>query len=96
MRRKISVSPQTIARLLKQRLHFSLKTNRKAIAETQHPDRNRQFQYIAHMAQRFAARGEPAISVDSKKKELIGNFYNHGQAWCRQAQVEARHSSAFV
>ncbi|NUO80599.1 hypothetical protein HUU05_11015 [candidate division KSB1 bacterium] len=71
--------------MLQKRLHFSLKTNRKAIAETRHPERNRQFNYIAQMAQRFAALSEPAISVDSKKKELIGNFYNCGRVWRRQA-----------
>jgi hypothetical protein len=90
-RRKISASPRTVARLLKQPLHFSLKANRKAIAETQHPDRDRQFQYIAQMEQRFAALGEPAISVDSKKKELIGNFYNRGRAWRRQAEKVRDH-----
>jgi hypothetical protein len=82
-RQKISVSPRTIARLLKKQLHFSLKGNRKAIAETQHPDRDRQFKYIAKMRKRFAAVGEPEISVDAKKKELIGNFYNPGRAWRR-------------
>lgn len=67
-RRKIAASPRTVARLLKKQLHFSLKGNRKAITGTQHPDRDRQFQYIAKMRKRFAAAGEPEISVDAKKK----------------------------
>lgn len=90
-RRKISASPRTVARLLKKRLHFSLKVNRKAIAETRHPDRNRQFNYIAKMDKRFATIGEPLISIDSKKKELIGNFYNAGRAWRRDAEKVSDH-----
>lgn len=90
-RRKISASPRTVARLLKKQLQFSLKANRKAVAETQHPNRDRQFNYIAQMDQRFAACGAPAISVDSKKKELIGNFYNPGRAWCRHAEKVSDH-----
>lgn len=82
-RRKIAASPRTVARLLKKQLHFSLKGNRKAIAGTQHPDRDRQFKYIAQTRKRFAAAGEPEISVDAKKKELIGNFYNPGRVWRR-------------
>jgi hypothetical protein len=90
-RRKISASPRTVARLLKKQLHFSLKVNRKLIAATQDPNRDRQFKYLAKMNQRFAAVGEPSISVDSKKKELIGNFYNAGRAWRRQADKVGDH-----
>ena len=90
-RRRISASPRTVARLLKKHLKFSLKANRKTIAETQHPYRDQQFNYIAKMNKRFAAVGEPAISVDGKKKELIGNFYNPGRAWCRQADKVSDH-----
>ena len=67
-RRKISASPRTVARLLKKHLRFSLKANRKSIAGTHHPDRDQQFNYIAKMDKRFAVLGEPAISVDGKKK----------------------------
>jgi len=90
-RRKISASPRTVARLLKKQLHFSLQANRKAIAETQHPDRDQQFNYIAKMNKRFVALGEPSISVDSKKKELIGNFYNSGRAWRRHPDRVSDH-----
>jgi len=90
-RRKIFASPRTVARLLKKKLYFSLKGNRKTIAETQHPDRDRQFHYITRMRKHFAAAGEPEISVDAKKKELIGNFYNPGRPWCRQAENVSDH-----
>lgn len=90
-RRKFSASPRTVARLLKKGLRFSLKGNRKTIAETQHPDRDQQFKYIAKMKKHFENVGEPAISVDTKKKELIGNFYNHGRVWRRQADEVGDH-----
>jgi len=90
-RRKISASPRTVARLLKMQLSFSLKANRKTIAETQHPDRDQQFNYIAKMNEHFATLGEPAISVDGKKKELVGNFYNPGRAWRRHADKVSDH-----
>jgi hypothetical protein len=88
---RILASPRTVARMLKKLLHFSLKANRKAIAETQHPDRDRQFKYLAKMKKRFEAIGEPSISVDTKKKELIGNFYNSGRTWRRQAEQVGDH-----
>jgi hypothetical protein len=79
-KRKIPASPNTTGKLLK-RLGYSLKANRKAIAETRHPDRNRQFEVIALMKSRFEALGQPIISVDSKKKELVGNFSHPGRTW---------------
>ncbi len=90
-RRKISASPRTVARLLKKQLHFSLQGNRKAIAETQHPNREQQFQYIAKRRKHFARIGEPEVSVDTKKKELIGNFYNRGRVWRRHPEKVGNH-----
>jgi hypothetical protein len=55
------------------------------IAETQHPDRNRQFEIIAATKKRFVDSGLPIISVDSKKKELISNFKNPGKTWRKEA-----------
>ena len=78
----ISISPKTTGKYLKD-MKYSLKSNRKTIAETQHPDRNRQFQIIAEMRERFTEKGQPIISVDSKKKEQIGNFKNPGRTWKR-------------
>ncbi len=89
-RLKIPASPRTVARLLKD-MDFSLKANRKSIAGTQHPDRDQQFKYIAKMKKHFEALGQPRISVDSKKKELIGNFYNPGRVWCREAEPVRDH-----
>ena len=73
-----SVSPNTVRMLLATKLGFSRQSNRKADEGTNHPDRNAQFEYIN--AQVLAARavGEPVISVDTKRKELVGNYRNAG------------------
>ena len=80
-----SVGRMTVRRLLKG-LDYSLKSNRKEDSGPPHPDRDRQFRYIGRVTRLFMAAGRPVISVDTKKKELIGNFKNPGQAWCRQAE----------
>lgn len=61
--------------------HFSLKGNKKNIEGTSHPDRDHQFHHINHICATFEASGNPIISVDCKKKELIGNFKNNGREW---------------
>lgn len=76
----------TIGRLLKE-LDFSLQSNRKCDTGSAHPDRDRQFRYIGRVKQLFVASGHPVISVDTKKKELIGNFYNSGRTWAREAEA---------
>jgi hypothetical protein len=81
----ISLSPNIAGKLLKE-LHFSLKSNRKTIAETHHPARNQQFGIIADMKMRFTDRAQPVVSVDSKKKELIGNFKNNGKTWKKKRE----------
>ncbi len=86
----IRVGPATVGKLLKD-MHFSLKSNRKTIAETQHPDRNRQFEIISQMRREFTALGHPVISVDSKKKEPIGNFNNPGRRYAREADRVLAH-----
>jgi hypothetical protein len=79
------VSPPTGARLLR-KLGYSLRVNvKKQEARSAHPERNQQFEHIEAEKQRFQAAGCPIISVDTKKKELIGNFKNAGQTWCQQA-----------
>ncbi len=76
-----SVSPPTVGRLLHQ-LGDSLRVNvKKQEASAAHPERNQQFEQIEAHKQRFRAAGWPIISIDTKKKELIGNFKNTGQAW---------------
>lgn len=80
------VSAPTVGRLLKE-LGFSLKANLKEKEPGQdHPDREAQFQYIADQRQQFAAEGWPIVSIDTKKKELIGDFKNAGRSWCREAE----------
>ena len=76
----IRACPSSVGNILKNN-RFSLRANRKCIAETHHPDHNRQFEIIAEIRKRFEDKGQPIISIDSKKKELIGNFKNPGKAW---------------
>jgi hypothetical protein len=75
------VSPTTVGVLLHE-LGYSLQSVRKSQEGTaQHPDRNAQFEHINAVATDFLDRGQPVISVDTKKKELVGNFKNAGQEW---------------
>lgn len=80
----------TVGRLLRD-MEFSLKGNRKADSGHPHPDRDRQFRYIRRVKRLFVAAGHPVISVDAKKKELIGNFKNGGRTWCREEEVVNTH-----
>jgi len=80
----------TVRRLLK-KMGYLLKANRKRFAGPPHPDRDRQFRYIARVKKLFLATGHPVISVDAKKKELIGNFENPGRVWCQQAEEVNAH-----
>ena len=76
----VSVSPNTIARLLRQ-MGYSLRVNHKKLSTDFSPDRNDQFLYLSDLRQRFQRRGLPIISVDTKKRELVGNFKNPGARW---------------
>jgi hypothetical protein len=86
-----AASPPTVGRLLCA-LGYSLKANRKE-RETgsAHPEREVQFQYLAAQRQRHQEAHLPIISVDTKKKELIGDFKNTGRDWCRQPEVVKVH-----
>ncbi len=86
----IAVSARTVARLLK-KLRFSLRINRKMIGRGSRPDRDEQFTYIARLRTRFAQRHRPIVSIDSKKKEMVGNFKNGGTAWNRTAVLVDDH-----
>jgi DDE family transposase len=88
-----SVSHTTVGRLLVQ-MKYALKANVKRLAGASHPDRNRQFEYIEQQKQAFLAAGLPVISVDTKKKELIGNFKNAGRTWCQDADEVNDHDFA--
>ena len=79
-RRGFTVSSATVLRLL-HLLGYSLQANAKVSEGRQHPDRDAQFRYLNDTAASFIQRGQPVISVDSKKKELIGNFANGGAEW---------------
>ena len=81
------VSPRTVAMLL-HAAHYSLQANRKRREGTSHPDRNAQFEYINARVLAFQNRGQPAISVDTKKKELVGDFKNAGRTWRPRGQPE--------
>lgn len=72
-----SVSPTTVARLLEEE-GFALHVNVKRFTGPAHPDRDRQFRYLQAQVDRFRETGRPVISVDAKKKELLGNFKNGG------------------
>jgi len=74
------VSALTVQRVLRS-MGFSLQANRKTREGTQHPDRDAQFHYINQTAKDAIAAGEPIISVDSKKRELVGNFKAVGREW---------------
>jgi len=74
------VSHTRVAQLLKEQ-GYSLQANRKTREGTHHPDRNAQFEHINALVKRQLAAGEPAISVDAKKKELVGDFKNAGREW---------------
>lgn len=76
--RGFTASQKLVGRLLR-RLGFSLQANRKTREGTNHPDRNAQFEHINARINAFQAAGQPAISVDTKKKELVGDFKNGGR-----------------
>jgi transposase len=82
-----AVSHATVASLLHE-LHYTLQANRKTSeGKADHPDRDDQFHYIDRQARRFVRRGWPVISVDTKKKELVGNYKNAGREWTHKGQA---------
>src|SRR5215210_4921010 len=89
------VSHRLVAELLHD-LEYSLQANRKVLEGSQHPDRNAQFEYLNAEIQQHVAAGEPAISVDAKKKELVGPFKNGGRELRPQGQPEPVRVHDFV
>jgi len=73
-------SHRMVAELLDQ-MGYSLQANRKTMEGGLHPDRDAQFEYIHQKVEQFQKQGQPVISVDTKKKELVGNFKNQGREW---------------
>jgi len=84
-KRGYPVSHTTVARLLKD-AGYSLQSNRKTVEGKQHPDRNAQFEHIHRRVKSQQRAGQPALSVDTKKKEIIGKYKNPGRTWRRQGQ----------
>jgi hypothetical protein len=82
-----AVSERSINRLL-HALGYSLQSNRKTLEGSDHPDRDAQFQYINRRVKAFQRQRQPVVSVDTKKKELIGPFRNGGQEWGPKGQPE--------
>jgi len=76
------VSVPVISRLLKEN-DYALRANVKQKEGKSHPDRNQQFEYIQKQRAEHQSNGQPVVSVDTKKKELVGNFKNSGQIWCQ-------------
>ena len=86
-RQKHPVSARTVASLLHE-ADYSLQGNRKTREGTSHPDRNAQFEHINEQVTRFLQAQQPAISVDTKKKELVGDFKNGGKEWRPKGEPE--------
>jgi transposase len=80
-------SPSSVAPLLR-RLGYSLQSNRKSREGSSHPDRDAQFRHINEQVGAALRAGEPAISVDTKKKELVGDFKNTGREWRPKGEPE--------
>ena len=89
------VSRQLVAELLHD-LGYSLQANRKTLEGASHPDRNAQFEYLNDQVQQQVTAGEPAISVDAKKKELVGPFKNGGRELRPKGQPEPVRVHDFV
>jgi len=81
------ISPNSVAALLHE-AGYSLQANRKTREGASHPDRNAQFEHINAWVRQFQERDQPAISVDTKKKELVGDFRNAGQEWRPRGQPQ--------
>lgn len=81
------VSHKLVGEILKDK-GFSLQANRKTDEGKSHPDRNAQFEHIHHMIKYYQENHQPVISVDAKKKELVGNFKNNGKEWHKEKEPE--------
>ena len=81
------ISYRTVGRRLK-KMGYSLQANKKAFEGSSHPERDEQFYYINDCVKEFVSKKQPVISVDTKKKELVGNFKNSGRVWTKKGQAE--------
>ena len=94
-RQGFKISADSVGRILKD-LGYSLQSNRKRFEGAQHPDRDAQFEYINQSVEAFQARGCPVISVDTKKKELVGNYKNAGREWAPKGQYTEVEAYDFI
>ena len=93
-RKKINVSHQTVCRILTE-LDYSLQANRKLHSGEDHPDRDDQFKLINRTVNKFIKTNLPIISVDTKKKENVGNFKNNGKVWAKKGKSKKVHDHDF-
>jgi hypothetical protein len=84
-KRRTPASHSSVGRKLK-RSGYSLRSNRKRLSQRQSPNRDQQFRHIDRLKRRYLCRGLPVISVDAKKRELVGPFKNAGRVWCREPE----------
>ena len=87
-RQGYELSIPTVSKILHEELDYGMQGLRKTREGSSHPDRDAQFQHINRQCQEFQQRGQPVISVDSKKKELVGDFKNGGREWHPKGQPE--------
>lgn len=87
-----SICEDTVGRMLKED-RYSLQANKKMYEGKNHDDRDEQFRYINNQVDLFLNKKQPVISVDTKKRELVGNFKNQGQIWTKKGQ--AKHVNAY-
>ncbi len=87
-----NISEVTVGRILKEK-NYSLQANKKMYEGKNHDDRDEQFRYINKQVNIFLKKKQPVISVDTKKKELVGNFKNKGRVWTKEGQ--AKHVNAY-
>ncbi len=90
-----AVSERSVASLLKQ-LDYSLQAMRKTKEGGKHEDRDAQFRHIAEMVRTFHSEGQPAVSIDAKKKELVGSFANKGREWQPKGNPEQANVYDFI
>ena len=91
----LSISPRSVWKLLDE-LGYSMQSNRKSNEGSTHPDRDKQFQFISDSVEAFHQVGLPTISVDTKKKELIGNYKNNGAQWEKKGKPLRVNTSNFL
>ena len=80
----LKVGPTTVGRLLRD-MGFSLRVNHKKLCNCSAAMRDQHFRYITELREEFASKGRPIVSIDTKKRELVGNFKNNGASWQRKS-----------